>query len=56
MFLELDSRLRWMQQMVRVNAMDYVNLMSCVSQRVRQSIDVHRITAKAVWRVKSCQM
>jgi hypothetical protein len=33
-----------------------INLVAHIAKGVRQAIDVHRVTAKAVWRIESSQM
>src|SRR5262245_53316622 len=53
---KIDFRFGGVQQVIRVGAVNNVDVMSSVTQRMRQTIDVHGIPAKAVRRVKRCQM
>src|SRR6266850_6326611 len=53
---EYDVRLGWVCQMIGVNAVDDIDVMTGVTERVRQTIDIHRIAAEAVWWIESRQM
>ncbi len=48
----LNLRLRRMQQVIRVHTVNYIHLVSGVTKRVRQTVDIHRISAETVGRIK----
>ena len=53
---EGDGRRRGMQQMIRIDTVNHVDVMSHFAQRMRQAIDVHRIPAEAIRRVERRQV
>ena len=53
---KLHLRLGWMQQMVRVDTVYYIYLVPEVPKSMRETIDIHRIPAKTVGRIKGSEM
>ncbi len=51
-----DLRLGGVLQVIRVHAVDDVAVMAHVTQRVTKAMNIHRVAAKTVWRVKRCQV
>jgi hypothetical protein len=53
---ELNFRLRRMQQMVRIDAVNDIDLMPGVAQRVAEAIEIHCVAAEAVRRIECGQV
>ena len=56
MFIKLDLRLGGMLQVIGVDAVDHIHMMTLVPQDMRQAVDIHRVPAKTIRWVESGQM
>src|ERR1700722_462612 len=56
MIRKRDRRRGGMQQMVGVLAVNDVDVMAAIRQRVRQSVDLHAIASKTIRRIEGGQM
>jgi len=45
-----------MEQVIRIETMNDIDVMACISERVRQTIEKHGVTAETVRRVKGREM
>jgi hypothetical protein len=52
----LNLRLGRVQQMIGVNAVNDINLMPGVAQRMAQAIEIHRVATEAVGRIEGCEV
>jgi hypothetical protein len=56
MFYEPDFRLTRVQHVVRINAVDDIDLMPGVSECVAETIEIHGVTAETVRRIERRQV